>query len=245
MEPAELKTMMTRLKDDMKESMRAIATTTISEVLKTSNSTLQRATDKFERKRKADMVPFNKKGHEDQYIHGKEVEEKIDDSLECLEDKNITAAKDNLQEGKKLIKQRSKYLRIADRDGWLTVQQFRSDDLVSDEEEEKKLRRAKKSASSLKKKFLHNSNNKKSRTEQSDLYFPDKKSSNYSTQPYERRKLDDIVCYNCKRLGHYVNICPLKKIQKKNSPQLVMLLALTSASRASEIKLCNTNEIFL
>ena len=69
-------------------------------------------------------------------IHGKEIEEKIDDALECLEDNNTNGAKEKLEQGSKLIRQRAKLLRIADREGWLTVQQFKCDDLASVEEEE-------------------------------------------------------------------------------------------------------------
>ena len=66
----ELKELMTQFKDEMRESMKTIATETISEILKTSDSRL--TTEKLERKRKANQITFNKKGHEDQYIHGKD-----------------------------------------------------------------------------------------------------------------------------------------------------------------------------
>ena len=78
----ELKELMTQFKDEMRESMKTIATETISEILKTSDSRLTRTTEKLERERKADQITFNKKGHEDQFIHGNEIEEKIDYALE-------------------------------------------------------------------------------------------------------------------------------------------------------------------
>ena len=219
MERQEIKDMITKLNEDMKESMKTIATETIAEVLKSSDSRLERTTKKFERKRKADQISFNKKGHEDQHNHGKDVEEKIDDALECLEDNNINGAKEKLEQGKQLIKQRAKFLRIADRDGWLTVQQFRCDDLASDEEEEKKLKRAIKSASTLKDKLIYN--NKKSKTEYKDFYSADKKSSSYYTQSDNyKRKLDDIVCYNCRRIGHYANHCPFERDSQRELPKL-------------------------
>ena len=154
MDTEDMKKMMTQMKEEMKESMKTIAASTVTEVLKRSESQLARTTEKLERKRKADQVSFTKKGHEDQCVHGKEVEEKMDDAIECLEDGDIIRAKEKLQEGKNLIKLRAKYLRIADHEGWLTVQQFRSDELASDEEEEKKLKRAIRSASSLKEKLF-------------------------------------------------------------------------------------------
>ena len=37
---------------------------------------------------------------------------------------------------------------------------------------------------------------------------------------YDKRKMDDIVCYNCKRIGHYVNHCPFDKEIQKELPKL-------------------------
>ena len=213
----ELKELMTQFKDEMRESMKTIATETISEILKTSDSRLTRTTEKLERKRKADQITFNKKGHEDQFIHGNEIEEKIDYALECLDDNNTNGAKEKLEQGRKLIRQRTKLLRIADREGWLTVQQFKCDDLASDEEEEKKLKRAIKSAQFLKDKLIYN---KKVKTENNkDFDSTNRKSSNVSMYyAYDKRKMDDIVCYNCKRIGHYVNHCPFDKETQKELP---------------------------
>ena len=48
-------------------------------------------------------------------------------------------------EGKLIIKKRQKLIKIADknRDGWLVVQEYESDDLASDPEDEKKIHKAK------------------------------------------------------------------------------------------------------
>ena len=48
-------------------------------------------------------------------------------------------------EGKEIIKKRQKLIKIADKnkDGWLVVQEYQSDDLASDSEDEKKIRKAK------------------------------------------------------------------------------------------------------
>ena len=48
-------------------------------------------------------------------------------------------------EGKLIIKKRQKLIKIAhkNRDGWLVVQEYESDDLASDPEDEKKIRKAK------------------------------------------------------------------------------------------------------
>ena len=53
-----------------------------------------------------------------------------------------------VEEGKLLIKKRQKLIKIADKnkDGWLVVQEYESDDLASDSEDEKKIRKAKAAA---------------------------------------------------------------------------------------------------
>ena len=59
-----------------------------------------------------------------------------------------------LTDGKKIIQTRAKHLRIADREGWLTVAHFKNDDLASDDEKEKRLKSAIRSATSLKEKTV-------------------------------------------------------------------------------------------
>ena len=51
-------------------------------------------------------------------------------------------------EAKLIIKKRQKLIKIADknRDGWLVVQEYETDDLASDSEDEKKIRKAKAAA---------------------------------------------------------------------------------------------------
>ena len=51
-------------------------------------------------------------------------------------------------EGKLIIKNRQKLIKIADKngDGWLVVREYESDDLASDSEDEKKIRKAKAAA---------------------------------------------------------------------------------------------------
>ena len=142
-----------RMMDEMKASMKEVATETVTQVLTSQNTKLTKATERLERKRKADCIQFNKKGHEDQYRHCIDLEDTIDDAIELLDDSDIEKAKEKLKQGKKSLKDRAKWVRIADREGWLTVKQFRSDDLASDEEEEKRLKRAIRSANALKEKM--------------------------------------------------------------------------------------------
>ena len=131
--------------------------------------------------------------------------------MEILNESDIDEAKKKLKQGKKLIHQRKKFIRIADREGWLTVQHFRSDELADNDEEEKRLKRAIRSANSLKEKLF--SSNRKLTND-----FQNKNAVNNKPPVNDKRKMDDIVCYNCKRIGHYISHCPFtgqnREVQK-------------------------------
>ena len=66
-----------------------------------------------------------------------------------------------VEEGKQLIKKRQKLIKIADRnkDGWLVVQEYESDELASNSEDEKKIRKAKLSAEKKRKELKANTSN--------------------------------------------------------------------------------------
>ena len=73
-------------------------------------------------------------------------------------------------EGKQIIKERQKLIKIADKnkDGWLVVQEYESDDLASGFEDEKKIRKAKAAAKKKRKEAKSNSSNA-SKKSSSDL----------------------------------------------------------------------------
>ena len=218
MDAQEVKKMM----EEMKTSMKEIANETVTQVLKSQNTKLTKATERLERKRKADGIQFNKKGHEDQFRHCTELEDTIDDAIELIDDGNIEQAKEKLNEGKKSLKERAKWVRIADREGWLTVKQFRSDDLASDEEEEKRLKRAIRSANALKEKMSKNKSVESSTSTNSNVINNDKKYYRNSESERYSKRMDDVICFNCKRAGHYVNYCPFIK-DSKDLPKIPLI----------------------
>ena len=75
-------------------------------------------------------------------------------------------------EGKLLIKKRQKLIKIADKnkDGWLVVQEYESDDLASDSEDEKKIRKAKAAAEKKRKESKSNSGNTSKKFKSSSDY---------------------------------------------------------------------------
>jgi len=73
--------------------------------------------------------------------------------LEALKkEKEIAKTKDILEDGKKVITKRLKMIRLADREDWMTVNEYLSDDLASDSADEKAISKAIKAAASKKEK---------------------------------------------------------------------------------------------
>ena len=204
--------MLNQFKKDFTDSVKK-EVATLKTTLQETETKLGRTTERLSRKRKVDQMDFNKKGHEDQYRHGEDVQDQIEDAIFHIEDGNPNKAIESLKEGKRLIKDRQKIVRIADREGWLTVQHFKADEITSDVEEEKKLKKAIKSASSAREKFARKpktplySNKESSHASTSSSTNPNKDDTIKST----KQKMDEIVCFNCKVVGHYIHHCPFER----------------------------------
>ena len=103
--------------------------------------------EKLVKKLKLEKAPvFRKKGHEKQYLHNEEVRLKLSDVRSALtqEPPAVEKAKTLLEEGEKLITERQKHIRIADRSehGWATVEEYLEDELADNSDDEKRLSRA-------------------------------------------------------------------------------------------------------
>ena len=105
------------------------------------------ADEKLVKKLKLEKAPvFRKKGHEKQYRHNEEVRLKLTDAKSALEEHPLTVekAKTFLEEGEKIILERQKHIKIADRsdNGWATVEEYMEDELADNSDDEKRLSRA-------------------------------------------------------------------------------------------------------
>ena len=176
---------------------------------------------KLDQKRINDSITFSKQGHYDQFKHNTEVAEKFDDAIEAMESADVEGLKDALTQGKKLIEIRNQHLRIADAYGWLTVKEFKANELTSGEVEEKRLKRAIKSADNAKSRFF----NKKPKLSDDPEYNKAIKS-----KTEQRSKMDEVVCYSCKRIGHYVTHCPFSN---STTPLSYSSKTFSSSSRSS------------
>jgi ABC-type transporter Mla subunit MlaD len=126
------------------------------------------------KKPKLDMVTLNSrefksKGNQDQFVFNEKVEETLSsvskqlDKLETALSQDlpttlagvpesitqpINRAKASLQEGAKILLQRQKHIRLADRSdfGWRFVKEYESDQLADNEDDEKRINKAEKAA---------------------------------------------------------------------------------------------------
>ena len=186
-----------QFKPQLVKSSQEAAKKAVQDVIQNQQSTIANLRNRMERKRKLENVNFNKRGNEEQYNHTTEVLETVEEAIESIQLKSFDEAKDYLEKGKKLLETRMKHIRIADRNGWLTVKEFKSDELASGDEDEKRLKRAIKSADSLREKYT-----KRTKSDH-------KEDSHTATRKNPTRPpLDEVLCYNCKRVGHYASSCP-------------------------------------
>ena len=106
------------------------------------------ADEKLVKKLKLDKAPvFRKKGHERQYRHNEEVRLKLVTETRAALDEQPPALEKMrtlIDEGEKIIDERQKHIRIADRsdNGWATVEEYVEDELAENSDDEKRLSRA-------------------------------------------------------------------------------------------------------
>ena len=95
---------------------------------------------------------FKKKGNEEQAHFNARVEEKFQEAQAELDGKSTPAAtnqaKRHIEEGIKLIAERQKLIKLADRSefGWGVVAEYTADELADDSDDEKKIEKAEKAA---------------------------------------------------------------------------------------------------
>ena len=93
MDPEDINKITEKIKESMTESIKTIAAQAATEAINASSSKMEKEKTSINRKRKADSVTFNKKAHEYQYHHNQEIDEKLDDALEALEERDFGAVK--------------------------------------------------------------------------------------------------------------------------------------------------------
>ena len=91
---------------------------------------------------------YKKKAHEEQATFNAKVQDALKEATDALDDTAdspaIQRAKTTVEEGKHLLAERQKLIKIADRsaNGWSVVVEYTADELVADSDDEKRLEKA-------------------------------------------------------------------------------------------------------
>ena len=94
--------------------------------------------DDLKRKRELEDVDFKKKGNKKMFQHNIKVLDTVENAIASANDENFENTISHLKQGKTLLEKRIKIIKLADREDWLTVAEYLSDDLADDSADEKK-----------------------------------------------------------------------------------------------------------
>ena len=136
---AQLKELMTSMQQSILDEMASMKRELSTE--------REAANEKLVKRLKLEKAPvFKQKGNERQYRHNEEVWLKVTDAATalCETPRAVEKTKTLLEEGEKLILDRQKHIRIADRseNGWATLDKYVEDELADGSDDEKRLSRA-------------------------------------------------------------------------------------------------------
>ena len=215
-----------------------VAKRVANDFLEMQNKDQQRSLKIIERKASFDKVKISGKGNENQFNHAKEVMADLDEAIDHLEEEDYAKVRESLEQGKKKLTRRIKLIRIADRNGWPTVEEYLSDDLASDSDDEKQLNKAIRTANlkQEKRKRERKSFNQKRFEAKSRFSSQNNRITNFERIPAQpqRQPLNtqyrsnynnnssNRQCWNCFAYGHFYQQCPsLRDNNAKTVPTTV------------------------
>ena len=184
------------------------------ERLKSLENEVKETGKRASRKRERSPVPeFKYKRNKIQFDINKSVMEKIENALEMSDDEERRAT---LNEGKDILVQRNKHIKLAEKYGWETVDCYVEEPLASDSDDEKKIRRAIKESKAMKEEKRKSARTViKPQSVQSRLGPPTSSQRNLNDVNF-RQSLSkrpgappssDSTCFRCGRRGHVARVC--------------------------------------
>ena len=168
---------------------------------------------------------FRFKGNEDQFYFNQKVIDTVDEASAQLDratsdagsssssklSDTLEKTKKAVMEGKKLLLQRQKHIRLADRSehGWKVVQEYEADELAADDADEKRIAKAIKAAdqkAATEKKKGHSTSSRVPQARPSQF---NRSQSQYRRGPYGYSGARPFgQCHACHQWGHHRDTCP-------------------------------------
>lgn len=162
------------------------------------------------RKREHSPVPdFKYKRNRTQYKFNRKVLNTIETALETSDDEERDQS---LTEGKTLICERNKHIKLAEKFGWETVECYVDEPLASDSEDEKRIRRAIKEGKALKEEKRKSLKFTKTSSTASRVFSTDANRTESSNRIVLKKSggtsfARDGNCFRCGRPGHLARFC--------------------------------------
>lgn len=104
------------------------------------------ASEKLTKKLKTSDYTFKKKGHKKQTDFNNELKEKLENADNALTKvpPNVEKAREELRDGKQLVDNRNKLIRIADTSeaGWAAVDEYLENEVADDSDDDKRIKKA-------------------------------------------------------------------------------------------------------
>lgn len=204
------------------QEMKAFVASSVSDLKRSNQEIADQNLEHIKKLKRESNPTFKKKSNEDQYKANKAVHETIEDAQSALASGDTAKAKEALEQGTSLIKNRQKLILLADKSlyGWKTVLEYKHNDLADDDEDEKKIHRAESRAARITKRFSSRSQRRsplhQSPQPSQTLPSPAPSFQRSNFQPGAQRSSG--ACFACGRTGHWRAFCPYTTGSSSPSP---------------------------